>query len=146
MATKKKVNEEVKATAKKAADKVTAIEIEAKKTVRSAAKQTKAKVAETKAKVEKKAAAKKADAKEVKAAVAATKADKKPVAKKPAAKKPAAKKAPKNEVIIQSPMGGVITPAEVLKKVGPVDQVYVRVDENKAYWVRGEETGSVDLW
>ena len=52
----------------------------------------------------------------------------------------------KNEVIIQSPMGGVITPEEVLAKVGPVDQVYIRVDENKAYWVRGEETGSVDLW
>ena len=31
-------------------------------------------------------------------------------------------------------------------KVGTADQVYVRVDENKAYWVRGEETGSVDLW
>ena len=98
-------------------------------------------MAETKAKVEKKVAAKKADAKEVKAAVSATKAE-----KKPAAKKPAAKKAPKNEVIIQSPMGGVITPAEVLAKVGPVDQVYVRVDENKLYWVKGEETGSVEIW
>ena len=68
-------------------------------------------------------------------------------AKAPAAKKPAAKKAAlKNEVIIQSPMGGVITPAEILSKTGPVDSVYVRVDENKAYWVKGEETGSVDLW
>ena len=37
MATKKKVSEEVKSTAKKVADKVTATEIEAKKTVRSAA-------------------------------------------------------------------------------------------------------------
>ena len=67
--------------------------------------------------------------------------------KAPAAKKPAAKKAAlKNEVIIQSPLGGVITPAEILAKTGPVDSVYVRVDENKAYWVKGEETGSVDLW
>ena len=65
-------------------------------------------------------------------------------AKKPAAKKPAAKKA--SEVIIQSPLGGEITSAEILARVGDVDKVYVRVDENKAYWVRGEETGSVDLW
>ena len=69
------------------------------------------------------------------------------VKKAPAKAKAAAKKAAlKNEVIIQSPMGGVITPAEILAKTGPVDSVYVRVDENKAYWVKGEETGSVDLW
>ena len=65
-------------------------------------------------------------------------------AAKPAAKKPAAKKAA--EVIIQSALGGEITPEAVLEKVGSVDKVYVRVDQNKAYWVRGEETGSVDLW
>lgn len=50
------------------------------------------------------------------------------------------------EIIIQSPMGGNITPAEIAAKVGQADTVYVRVDENKAYWVRGEETGSVELW
>ena len=70
-------------------------------------------------------------------------AEKKAAAKKPAAKKPAAKVA---EVIIQSPMGGEITPEAILKKVGQVDTVYVRVDQNKAYWVKGEEYGSVDLW
>ena len=69
------------------------------------------------------------------------------VEKKVAAKKPAAKKAaPKNEIIIQSPMGGEITPAEILAKVGSVDQVYVRVDENKLYWVKGKESGSVEIW
>ena len=68
---------------------------------------------------------------------------KKPAEKKPAAKKPAAKVA---EVIIQSPMGGEITPEAILKKVGDVNTVYVRVDQNKAYWVKGEEFGSVDLW
>jgi len=85
-------------------------------------------------------------------------AEKKPAAKKPAAKKPAAKTAEKKpaakkvpakkavEVIIQSPMGGNITPDEILAKVGKADKIYVRVDENKAYWVRGKETGSVDLW
>ena len=72
------------------------------------------------------------------------KAAAKPAAKKPAVKKTAAKKAV--EVIIQSPMGGNITPDEILAKVGKADKIYVRVDENKAYWVRGKETGSVDLW
>ena len=69
---------------------------------------------------------------------------KKPVAKKTTAKKPAAKKAA--EVIIQSELGGEITPDAILEKVGAVDKIYVRVDQNKAYWVRGEESGSVDLW
>ena len=69
---------------------------------------------------------------------------KKPAAKKPAAKKPAAKKAV--EVIVQSPLGGEISFAEILAKVGEADKVYVRVDQNKAYWLRGEETGDVDLW
>ena len=97
--------------------------------------------------VEKKAKAAPAKAKAaVKKAAADVKAEAAKVEKKITAKKPAAKKAPKNEVIIQSPMGGIITPAEVLTKVGPVDQVYVRVDENKLYWVKGEETGSVDIW
>ena len=75
-------------------------------------------------------------------------AEKKPAAKKPAEKKPAAKKpaAKVAEVIIQSPMGGEITPEAILKKVGDVNTVYVRVDQNKAYWVKGEEYGSVDLW
>ncbi len=87
--------------------------------------------------VEKKPAAKKVE--KVEKVEKAAPAEKKPAAKKTAAKKTA-------EVIIQSPLGGEITAAEVLKRVGEVDKVYVRVDENKAYWVRGEETGSVDLW
>ena len=49
-------------------------------------------------------------------------------------------------MIIQSPLGGEITPAEILKKIGKADKVYIRVDENKAYWVSGKKTGSVDLW
>ena len=86
-----------------------------------------------------------------KAAKPAAKAAAKPAAKaaaKPAAKKAAAKPAAKKavEVIIQSPMGGNITPEAILAKVGKADKIYIRVDENKAYWVRGKETGSVDLW
>ncbi len=65
-------------------------------------------------------------------------------AKKPAARKAPAKKAV--EVIVQSPLGGEISFAEIMAKVGEADKVYVRVDQNKAYWVRGEETGDVDLW
>ena len=74
----------------------------------------------------------------------AVKAAAKPAAKKAAA--PAKKAAKQPEVIIQSPLGGVITPDEILKKVGKVDRVYIRVDQNKAHWVKGDEIGSVDLW
>ena len=51
-------------------------------------------------------------------------------------------------IIIQSPMGGIITPADIAKKVpkGAVD-VYVRVDENKLYYVlKNGESGDVDIW
>ncbi len=87
----------------------------------------------------------------VKKAAGKTAAEKAPVTaekqvaeKKPAARKSTAKKAA--ELIIQSPLGGEITGAEILARTGNVDKVYVRVDENKAYWIRGEESGSVDLW
>ena len=65
---------------------------------------------------------------------------------KPAARKPRAKKQTGPQIIIQSPMGGEITPFAILAKVGDVDKVYIRVDKNKAYWVKGTETGNVDLW
>ncbi len=85
---------------------------------------------------------------ETKAVKAPAKKAAKPAAKQTAEKKPAVKKAAakKTEVIIQSPMGGNITPEAILAKVGKADKIYIRVDENKAYWVRGKETGSVDLW
>ena len=51
-------------------------------------------------------------------------------ARKPAARKTAAKKAV--EVIVQSPLGGEISFAEILSKVGPAEKIYVRVDQNKA--------------
>lgn len=81
--------------------------------------------------------------------IAASKTEKKAAAKKPAAKKSTTKKSTAKkaaEVIIQSPMGGEITSEEILARVGKVDKVYIRVDENKAYWVKGKETGDVDLW
>ena len=58
-------------------------------------------------------------------------------------------------LIIQSPSGQEITPEDVRAKinsaVGAVDKVYIRTDEGKAYWVRGEgdkseDHGAVELW
>ena len=58
--------------------------------------------------------------------------------------KPADKK---TEIIVQSPMGGNITTKEILAKLPEgTDYVFVRVDQNKLWWIRGEETGSVDIW
>lgn len=66
-----------------------------------------------------------------------------------AQEKPAKKTGPsagRTAVIIQSPMGGEITAEEILARVGPVDKVYVRVDQNAAYWVKGDDSGAVNLW
>ena len=49
-------------------------------------------------------------------------------------------------IIIQSHDGREITPEEIVARVGEADHVYVRVDHNAAYWVRGEERGKVELW
>ena len=110
-----------------------------KETVKKAVAEEKKAVKKAAVKAAAKPAAKKAA---VKAAVKTAPA-KKAAVKAAAAKKTAVKKA---EVIIESPMGGTITPDQILKKVGSVEKVYVRVDQNKAYWVRGEESGDVDLW
>ena len=80
---------------------------------------------------------------ETKAAEETKKAEKEAPVRETAARKPADEPI---QVIIQSPIGGEITPEAILAKVGEADTVYVRVDENKAYWVKGEEHGSVDLW
>jgi transcriptional regulator with XRE-family HTH domain len=84
---------------------------------------------------------------------AATKKTEKKSTKKTASKP---KESPaKKGIVIQSPLGGEITPDEILAKiskatkgtgVGKIDTIYVRVDENKAYWVKGKKNGSVDLW
>jgi hypothetical protein len=39
-----------------------------------------------------------------------------------------------------------LTLRDILKKTGKVGRLYIRPDENKAYWVKDEENGSVDLW
>ncbi|MCR5295214.1 MAG: hypothetical protein K6E30_08625 [Lachnospiraceae bacterium] len=72
---------------------------------------------------------------------------------KAAAKKEAMKaplktvKAAKMTIVIQSPLGGEITPEEIAAKLpkGTLN-AYVRIDQNKIYWVKKDETGSVDIW
>ena len=124
MATKKKVAEEIK-------EEVKAVETKAKKAA------TAVKKAPAKAKTAAKATTKKVET--------AVKAEAAKVEKKVAEKKPAAKKA--LNVVIQSKMGGSITPAEVAAKV-PKDAVnaYVKVEENKIYWTSDKDAGSVDIW
>lgn len=93
---------------------------------------------------------------EVKKKAATKKTEKKTTKKttKKAASTPKKSQAKKG-LVIQSPMGGEITPDEITAKisaatkgtgVGKVDTIYVRVDENKAYWVKWKKNGSVDLW
>ena len=44
-------------------------------------------------------------------------------------------------------MGCAISTDEIAKKVPKgTDAVYVRVDENMLYWVKGKETGAVNIW
>ena len=49
-------------------------------------------------------------------------------------------------VIFQSAFGGEITVNALLTIVGEADRIYVRIDENKAYWGKGDKTGDIDIW
>lgn len=125
---------------------IEATELRAKNAVKAAA--AKAKAAEKKAEK-----AVKTTAAKTKAAAKKTAEDTKAAAKKTATKieeKKAATgkaKAKKTEFVIQSPMGGEITTDEIMKKVPKdAEYIYVRVDQNKIWWTRGEESGSVDIW
>ena len=62
------------------------------------------------------------------------------------AKKPRTRKKAAPTVIIQSIMGGEINVEEIIAKVGDVDTLYVKPEENAAFWVRGDESGAVNLW
>ena len=145
---KKKVEDAVKAIE----EKTVATEVEVKKATRSTGRKAKAKVEEAVAQVAEKAADA-AAAVEVEAKKAAGKAKrtvKKTEAKvEEAATKPARKaRAAKLDIVIQSVMGGAITPEEIAAKV-PKDAVsaYVKVEENKIYWVdKKGETGDVEIW
>ena len=83
-----------------------------------------------------------------------TAANSKPTAKVNAAVASVAPAIAVAQLIIQSPSGQEITVEDVRAKisttVGSVKKVYIRADEGKAYWVRGEsdkdEHGAVELW
>ena len=108
-------------------------------------KEKKAAAKKPAAKKEAKAPAKKA-APAMKEAKAPAKKEAKAPAKKKTASAPAAKVEKKVEIIIQSPMGGEITPEEIMSRIGDVDKVYIRIDQNAAYWVKGDESGAINLW
>lgn len=115
----KKAPAKVKAAEKKVEDKAVAEKVEAKKTATKTTRKAKTAVKKAATKVEK------------------------------AVEKPATKaKAAKLTIEIQSPLGGSITPEEIAAKL-PKDttNVYVRIDENKLYWVKKNgETGSIEIW
>ena len=111
------------------------------------AKKTRKKAAPKAEKAETKAAPAKKAAKPAKEEKAAKPAKEEKAAKPAAPKKPVRSRAKKDtDIIIQSPLGGEITLTDILAKVGDVDRVYVRVDQNAAYWVKGEASGAVNLW
>ena len=138
----------MKETKMAVADKIVAEEIEVRKTVRKAARTAK-EVKEEAAALAKEAVDDKIAAEEIEAKKTVRKAARK--AKEVAEPivedaKRAARRASLS-IIIQSPMGGAISTDEIAKKVPEgTDAVYVRVDENMLYWVRGKETGEVNIW
>lgn len=78
---------------------------------------------------------------------AAAKAPAKKAPAKAPAKAPVKKPEKKLNIIIQSPLGGEITPEQIAAKLPKeARDVYVRVDENKLYWVGTEGVGNVDIW
>ena len=127
MAGKKKIIEEIKAVEEKAEEAVKKAPTRAK----AAAKKVEDKVVAESIEVKKTAA--KAARKTRETVKKVEKAAKKSVA------------GPK--IVIQSPMGGNITAEEIAAKLPEgVETVFVRVDQNKLWWIKGEENGSVDIW
>ena len=130
------IPESVVEKVKELTNKAAAEEIEVKKTARKGAKKVKEAVETVKEAVEKQAVAEEIEVKKT-----VRKAAKK-------VKEAVPKVVVIPNIIIQSPMGGHITAEEIAKKVpeGTAD-VYVRVDENKLYYVLADgENGDVDIW
>ncbi len=64
-------------------------------------------------------------------------------------KAPRARKTAKKglTLTIQSVMGGSITAEEIAAKIpASATNAYVKVEENKIYWVADNDAGSVDIW
>ena len=142
----KEAVEEAAAVAKEAVeDKIVAEEIEVKKTARKAvrtAKEAAEAVAQSDLVVAAEIEVKKNTRK------ASRKAKEKVEEATTVAKESVKRAAGIPNIIIQSPMGGYITFSDIVTKVpkGAAD-IYVRVDENKLYYVlENGETGDVDIW
>ena len=134
------IPESVEEKLQAASDTAAATEIEIKKTVRKGGRKAKEKIEETAA-VMKEAVEEKTVATEIEVKKTARKAGRK-------AKETVKKAIGGLNVVIQSPMGGYISIEDISKKV-PKDtvDVYVRVDENKLYYVlKNGESGSIDIW
>ena len=138
------VKEETKKTTAQPekSDAAVAAEIEVKKTVRKASRKAKEAVEDA---VKQAASSDAAAAAEIEVKKTVRKAGRKAKEAAEMVEK-TIKKATLN-IIIESPMGGSISTDEIAAKVpNGASAVYVRVDENKLYWVKGKETGSVDIW
>ena len=59
-------------------------------------------------------------------------------------------KAEKIDLIIESTMGGQISADEIIKRVkekrSDAPKIYVKPEENKAYFTYGDSVGHVELW
>ena len=74
------------------------------------------------------------------------KATRKKAEKKTPKKKTTTKKTPPT-IHIQSMLGGTITVEDIKSRIpADAEKIYIKPEENKAYWVKGGETGDVDLW
>ncbi len=75
---------------------------------------------------------------------AAVKAEeKKPVRR---GRKKAEKKAEDMKVYIQSAMGGEITLDEILSRIGKADAIYIKPEDNAAYYTRSGKNDKIILW
>ena len=90
-------------------------------------------------------AVKETPAPEKKTTAKGTKSEKKEVTPKGQGKKPAA--TTNASAFVQSMMGGNISVDEILGKIPEgATAVYVKPEENKAYWVKKDSAGDVELW
>ncbi len=132
-------------------DDAVADEIEMKKSARKAARDTKTAVEDTVAAVkeamEDQAAATEIEIKKT-ARKTVRKAGEAADMASAAVKETVRKAAGLPNIVIQSPMGGYITADDIVKKVPKnTTDVYVKVDENKLYYVLDNgEAGDVDIW
>ena len=51
------------------------------------------------------------------------------------------------KMIFETNAGQQITPEAIAERIPKgVDAAYIKLEENKIYWVKGDETGAVDIW